>query len=227
MTLWSMRKHPWDRRLPACLGSANIFARRREPPGGVEHAGSVRSQPALKYLIMSAALTLFCFLPVLAQKEDLTPPKAEIKLTVGAAGFGTDQGSIPHGVAGGSVRIYVTERLSVEPEVLYLRNSPNDQDYIIQPNVAYDLTDPRKRFVPYLVGGAGVIHHRGRFFGEDFTTREPRVFDTSFTGWTASAGGGVKIFLTRRLFIAPEARVGREPSVRGTVSIGYVFSGRR
>jgi hypothetical protein len=37
----------------------------------------------------------------------------------------------------------------------------------------------------------------------------------------------VKIFLTKRLFIAPEGRVGREPSVRGTVSIGYVFSGRK
>ena len=188
---------------------------------------SMRNTTVSKYLTMSAALTLFCFLPVFAQKQDVTPPKAEIKLTVGAAGFGTDQGSIPHGLAGGSVRIYVWKRLSIEPEFLYLRNSPNDQDYIIQPNVAYDLTDPTKKFVPYLVGGAGVIHHRGRFFGEDFTTRQPRVFDTSFTGWTASAGAGVKIFLTKRLFIAPEARVGREPSVRGTVSIGYVFSGRR
>jgi len=213
--------------LPACLGDANIFAHRRKTFGGVEHAGSLRSQPVLKYLIMSAALTLFCFLPVLAQNEDLTSPKAEIKLTVGAAGFGTDQGSIPHGLAGGSVRIYVRKRLSIEPEFLYLRNSPIDQDYIIQPNVAYDLTDPTKKFVPYLVGGAGVIHHRGRFFGADFTTGQPRVFDTSFTGWTAGVGAGVKIFLTRRLFIAPEARVGREPSVRGTVSIGYVFSGRR
>jgi len=188
---------------------------------------SMRNTTALKYLIMSAALTLSCFLPVFAQKEDLTPPKAEIKLTVGAAGFGTDQRSIPHGLAGGSVRIYVTERLSVEPEFLYLRNSPNDQDYIVQPNVAYDLTDPTKKFVPYLIGGVGVIHHRGRFFGVDFTTRQPRVFDTSFTGWTASGGGGVKIFLTKRLFIAPEGRVGREPSVRATVSLGYVFSGRR
>jgi hypothetical protein len=170
---------------------------------------------------------LSCFLPVFAQKEDLTAPKAEIKLTVGAAGFGTDQGSIPHGLAGGSVRIYVTRRLSIEPEFLYLRNSPNDQDYIVQPNVAYDLTDPTKRFVPYLIGGVGVIHHRGRFFGVDFNTGQPRVFDTSFTGWTASGGGGVKIFLTKRLFIAPEGRVGREPSVRGTVSIGYVFSGRK
>jgi len=51
--------------------------------------------------------------------------------------------------------------------------------------------------------------------------------DTSFTTWTASVGGGVKIFLTKRLFVAPEVRVGREPNVRGTVSVGYVFVGRK
>jgi hypothetical protein len=188
---------------------------------------SIPNRQASKYLIMSAALTLSCFLPVFAQQEDLTPPKAEIKLTVGAADFGTNQGSIAHGLAGGSVRIYITRHLSVEPEFLYLRNSPDDQDYIIQPNVAYDLAGPTKRFVPYVIGGVGVIHHRGRFFGVDFTTRQPRVFDASGTGWTASGGGGVKIFLTKRLFIAPEGRVGRQPSVRGTISIGYVSSGRK
>ena len=188
---------------------------------------SLANSWALKYLLMSAALTLSCFLPVLAQQEDLTPPKAEIKLTVGAAGFTSDQGRIPHGLAGGSVGIYVTPRVRVEPEFIYLRNSPDDQDYLIQGNVAYDLTDPTKRFVPYVVAGVGGLHHRGRFFGVDFVTRQPRVFDTSFTAFAASGGAGVKIFLTKRLFIAPEGRVGRQPSVRGTISIGYVFSGRK
>ena len=190
-------------------------------------SSSLPNTQGLKYLIMSAALTLCCFLPVFAQQEELTPPKAEIKLTVGAAGFTSEQGRIPHGLTGGSVRIYVTPRVSVEPEFLYLRNSPDDQDYLIQPSVAYDLTDPTKRVVPYLIAAVGVLHHRGRFFGVDFDTGQPRVFDTSFTALAASAGGGVKIFLTRRLFIAPEGRVGRQPSVRGTISIGYVFSGRK
>jgi hypothetical protein len=183
-------------------------------------------------LIVSAALTLFCSLPVVAQQGDLqqeylTHAKAEIKLTVGAAGFTADQGSIPHGVAGAAVRIYVTPRVSVEPEFLYLRNSPNDQDYLFQPSVAYDLTDPRERIVPYVIGGIGVLHHRSQFFGVDFVTRQPRVFDTSFTSAAVSAGAGVKIFLTNRLFIAPEGRVGWQPSLRGTISIGFVFSGKK
>src|SRR6185503_16133295 len=142
------------------------------------------------------ALVLFCFLPAFAQEDDLTPPKAEMRLTVGASGFTSDQGRIPHGVGGASLRFYVTRRVSVEPEFLYMRNSADDQDYLSQVSVAYDLTDPSKRVVPYVIGGIGVLHHRGRFFGADFVTAQPRVFDTSFTQPAASAGGGVKLFLT-------------------------------
>ena len=177
----------------------------------------------MKHLITSAALTLVCFLPAAAQQEDRTPPKAEVKLTVGASGFTSDDGRIAHAVAGGSLRIYVTRRVSIEPEFLYMRNSPNDQDYLTQASVAYDFADSSKRVVPYVVAGVGVLHHRGQFFGIDFVTREPRIFDASFTVFAASAGGGVKIFLAKGLFIAPEGRVGRQPSLRGTISIGYSF----
>jgi hypothetical protein len=66
-----------------------------------------------------------------------------------------------------SVRIYVAPRVSVEPEFLYLHNSPNDQDYLIQPSVANDLTGSTKRFVPY-VGiqarvDANIRRYRARF----------------------------------------------------------------
>ena len=97
----------------------------------------------------------------------------------------------------------------------------------MQPNVAFDFTDPTKRFVAYGIAGVGVLHHKGRFFGNDFVTGAPRVFDTSVTTWTASAGGGVKMFLTKRLFVSPELRVGSEPTVRATINVGYVFAGRR
>jgi opacity protein-like surface antigen len=94
-------------------------------------------------------------------------------------------------------------------------------------NVAYDFTDPTKRFVPYGIAGAGVLHNRGRVFGSDFVTGTPFVREISFTTWTASAGGGVKIFLTKRLFVSPELRLGREPTVRASINLGYVFAGRR
>ena len=157
------------------------------------------------------------------QNNISTTPKVEGKLTFGSAVFGED---IEHKMYGGSVRIYLTKRFSVEPEYFYLRHSDNDKDQIFQPNVTYDFTDPTRRLVIYGTAGVGVLKHEGRFFGNDFDTGEPRVFDTSFTTWTASVGGGLKIFVTKRFFVAPELRVGREPGVRGTVSVGYAFNGR-
>jgi len=186
---------------------------------------SIRKTPAVSYLFISAARLLFYSLPAVAQDQDEDPPrpKAEIRLTGGASGFTSDDGRILHGVAGGSFRIYVTRRVSIEPEFLYMTNNPNDRDYLTQVSAAYDFGDSSKRFVPYVVAGAGVLRHRSQFFGVDFDTRQPRVFDTSYTSLAVSAGGGVKLFLTKRLFIAPEGRVGYQPSLRGTISVGYVF----
>ena len=186
---------------------------------------SIQKGSRFSYVFLSAALLLFCSLSAVAQDQDEDPPrpKAEIRLTGGASGFTADDGRILHGVAGGSFRVYVTRRVSIEPEFLYMTNNPNDRDYLAQVSAAYDFGDSGKRFVPYVVAGAGVLRHRSQFFGADFDTGQPRVFDTSYTSLAVSAGGGVKMFLTKRLFIAPEGRVGYQPSVRGTVSIGYVF----
>ena len=177
-----------------------------------------RMTSAWTYLAGATALVLSSFLTASAQQTDtLTPPKVEAKLIVGGASFA--EPSIPHSIVGGAVRVYLTRRLSVEPEFLYMRHDRHDQDYFIQVNAAYDITDPTKRFVVYGIAGAGNLRNRSEFGGDGI--------DTSFTTWTASVGGGVKIFLTKRLFFAPEVRVGREPDVRGTVSVGYVFVGRK
>ena len=186
---------------------------------------SIRRTPAVRYVLISAALVLFYSLPAVAQDqdEDSPRPKAEIRLTGGASGFTSDDGRIPHGVAGGSFRVYVTRRVSIEPEFLYMTNNLMTGITFGRVSVAYDFGDSSKRFVPYVVAGAGILRHRSQFFGADFVTGQPRVFDTSYTSLAVSAGGGVKMFLTKRLFIAPEGRVGYQPSLRATISIGYVF----
>jgi hypothetical protein len=178
----------------------------------------------LKSFVGAAVLLFASFINASAQQE-LTPPKAEVKGTAGGALFG--EGEIPHGIIGGSFRYYLSRRWSVEPEFLYLYHSENDEDFIVQPNIAVDLLPPNKKVVPYLIAGVGAIHNRRTFNGFDFTTGAPRRFDVSSTGWTVSGGGGVRIFMTDRIFISPEARLGWEPTVRGTVSVGYVFSGKR
>lgn len=168
-------------------------------------------------------LTLFVTSNVVAQESGGSRPRAEIKMIIGASDFGTDDRSYPHLVLGAATRIRITRRWSIEPEFNYMRRSANDEDYVFQPNVVYEFFPRGTRTVPYLIGGVGFIRHKSVFRGSDFVTGAPITYDTSYRTWTASAGGGMKIFVTKNLFIAPEARLGREPTIRGTVSIGYVF----
>src|SRR5690349_425462 len=177
---------------------------------------------ARKYVLAIGVVIGACITPLVAQGQQLTRPKIEAKAIWGGVVFGEDD---DHKTVGASVRVYVTKRLSIEPEYLYLWHGENDQDQLFAPNVAWDFTDPRERVVLYGIAGGGVLHHKGRFVDTDFSGTT-RVFDTSFTTWTASVGGGVKIFLTDRLFVSPEFRVGRQPTLRGTINVGYVFGGR-
>ena len=179
---------------------------------------------ARKYVLPVVVSLMACVTPLSAQDQQLTSPKVEGKVIFGSAVFGE---TLEHKLVGGAVRAYVTQRFSIEPEYLYLRRSEHDQDNLVQMNVAYDFTDPTKRFVAYGIAGAGVLHNRGRVFRSDFVTGAPIVREISFTTWTVSAGGGAKIFVTNRLFVSPELRLGREPTVRATINVGYVFGGRR
>jgi hypothetical protein len=210
--------------MPFAQASTRLSCRQEQTPMIFSESLDQWLLAMTKYMLAVGVSLVACVTPLSAQQDQqLTPPKIEGKVILGSAIFNED---LEHKVAGAAVRAYVTKRLSIETEYLYLRHSDNDQDQIVQPNVAFDFTDPTKRFVAYGIAGVGVLHHKGRFFGDDFVTREPRVFDNSFTTWTASVGGGVKIFLTNRLFVSPEFRVGREPTVRATVNVGYVFGGR-
>lgn len=167
-------------------------------------------------------LTLFVTSSVMAQ-ESGSRPRAEIKMIVGASDFGIGEESYPHLVLGAATRIRITRHWSIEPEFNYMRRSSNDEDYVFQPNVVYEFYPRGTRIVPYLIGGVGFIRHKSVFRGSDFVTGAPITYDTSYRTWSASAGGGMKIFVSRNLFIAPEVRLGREPTARATVSIGYVF----
>ena len=181
---------------------------------------------ASKYVLAVGISLVACVTPLFAQQsQQLKSPRVEGKVIFGSATFGDD---IEHKVVGGAVRAYVTKRLSIEPEYLYLRHSENDQDHHFQPNVAFDfITDSTGRLVVYGIGGVGVLHHQGEKLSfNDFFTGAPRVVDTSFTTWTATAGVGAKIFVTKRLFVSPELRAGREPTLRATINVGYVFARR-
>ena len=164
-----------------------------------------------------------------AAQEDRRPPKAEIKFLAGVSTFTNDPtNNYHHTIVGGAVRYYVTRHISLEPEVLYMWRGQNDRDVVITPHLALDLLDPAKKVVPYVMAGVGVEHRRDliRYFdffnGNQLVTRRIDGYV-----WSANAGAGVKFFLGKRLFVAPEVRTGHEPSRRFSISIGYVFARRK
>jgi len=183
--------------------------------------------------IRRATFATVCVIGVLflagqvSAQDTLSRPKVDVKIGGGTSTFGDSGDDYRHTVVAGAVRIYVYRRLSIEPEIMYMQRGEHDRDLVFTPHVAFDLLDSRGRFVPYVIAGVGVEHHRDQFTYNDFfngnvlVTR--RVSENTIS---ASMGIGAKLYLTDRLFVAPDVRVGLEPTFRATVSVGYTFSGR-
>lgn len=187
-----------------------------------------RSRQASVIALVALAMVLFCLTEVSAQ-DNLSRPKAEVKIGAGISTFGgVANDNYRHTVVAGAVRIYVYRRLSIEPEVMYMQRGEFDRDWVFTPHVALDLLDSRRRVVPYVIAGIGMEHHQDQFsFLDFFNGNAPVTRKVSSNTISANAGAGVKLFLTDRLFVAPDVRAGHEPSFRATISVGYVFAGRK
>ena len=149
--------------------------------------------------------------PTQARSEWPTRDRIEIKGTLGLTDF-LDEAPLHHFLACSSVRIRIAGGLGLEPELTYLSRSEHDRDLLLIPNVVYEL-QRRGRIVPYFIGGAGLMRH--------FEKWGPLEWSGD---WIYATGGfGTKLFLTRRLFVAPEVRIGWEPSLRISGTLGYVI----
>jgi hypothetical protein len=132
--------------------------------------------------------------------------RVEIRGVTGIASF-IDESYQNHFVGGGSAHFYLTDRLSVGPELLYMRRDSTDSDVTATAQFAWDfLGGPRVQ--PYAAGSVGVL----RNFAPRF----------SVSSWTYGAGIGAKIALTKRLYLVPDFRIGLEPIFRATVGVSYV-----
>lgn len=141
------------------------------------------------------------------------PARTMIEVVGGYTGFFDDGGAIDHAVAGGGARFFVTRRLAVGPEVLYMRGPGQDKDVVITGSLSFDLrTDtPERRAIPYVIVNGGQLRHWGEYLPPGMS---------SGTGPYISFGGGVRIRISDRIFVAPEYRIGFEPHSRFTVSVG-------
>ena len=136
-----------------------------------------------------------------------TTMAADVKGSIGWTGF-ADEGIEDHLLTGGSVRLPLTRRFAIEPELLYLKGSGRHYDVVLIPNLVWQWGRGTVR--PYVTGGIGFMYSRGNF---------------GFSGNSSfvSGGFGAKVYLNDRWFLAPEARIGWEPHIRFSVGTGYTW----
>lgn len=145
-----------------------------------------------------------------AAAQDRPPPVAEI---AGGALLFADDGVVTEPYAGGALRVYVTPRLSVGPEIAAV-SGRNHSHTILTGNLTFDVRAPLhgqpRRVTPFVVAGAGVFTTRERFSHSTFTSSEG-----AFT-----AGGGLRGWVSDKVVVGVEARVGWELHVRVNAMVG-------
>jgi hypothetical protein len=132
---------------------------------------------------------------------------AAAEIVVGHAGF-VDDATIHHGVLGGAIRWYVTPRVSVGPEIVYMRGPRDDRDLMLTGNVTFDFLSPvpRHRFTPFAVVGGGWFRHSDRFGPSS---------EGAFT-----AGIGLRANVSDRWYVGGDARFGWELHTRVAGVVG-------
>jgi Outer membrane protein beta-barrel domain len=140
-------------------------------------------------------------------------PAPIIEVVTGYAGF-VDEDWMDRTMFGAGGRVFVTPRIAIGPEYVYLRGTGGEHDWTLTGNATIDLLGERgparRRVVPYVAVGGGYLRQTTQVGTGPYTSAEG----------TFSGGLGARIALGQRFFIAPEFRMGWEPEVRIGVMIG-------
>jgi opacity protein-like surface antigen len=132
----------------------------------------------------------------------------------GWAGF-VDDDTIGHSVFGIAAKWNVSPRVALGPELVYMIGPRSDRDLMLTGNVTVDLFD--RPVTPFFVVGGGLFRHSDDFGGLGLRG----TFSSTEGAFTA--GGGVRIAVNDRFYIAPEARLGWELHTRLSVAAGWRF----
>jgi hypothetical protein len=155
----------------------------------------------------AAVLTVclaFAWLTSPASAQERASPT--IDLSAGWVGF-ADDGVVGEGLIGVAGRIYLSPRVAVGPELVYIAGDRHSH-LVLTGNVTFDFVAPAAGrppgVTPFLVVGGGLFQTRESFFGADYTASEG-----AFT-----AGGGIRAAVSDRVTLAVDARVGWETHIR-------------
>ena len=137
----------------------------------------------------------------------------------------------PHAILKGvSVSVRAAERWRIGVEYLDAdmfgpSESTEARASLITPTFEYEFR-ASGRLKPFIVFGVGYTHYRDLIPGlaSPYTEDSALVYEWEAQSGINLAGGmGVRMYLTKRLYVAPEVRIGLVPVLRTTVSVGYSF----
>src|SRR5262245_12359792 len=148
--------------------------------------------------------------PALAQDR----PRPIVEFVTGYAGF-VDENWIDRTMIGGGGRFFVSRRVAIGPEFVYLKGANSEHDLTLTGNVTVDLLREEsttvRRVIPYVAVGGGYLRQTTQVGTGPYTSAEG----------TLSGGIGARIAVGKTFFVAPEFRMGLEPEVRIGVTIGF------
>jgi hypothetical protein len=159
---------------------------------------------------LALLVTLF---PAKVIAQDRPGPAAEF--SAGWVGFADDE-VVSERAVGGTVRWYVSPRVSIGPEVLFIEGS-NHSHFVLTANVTADLLSPvnskLRAITPFIVAGGGLFQTRESFRQGPFTSTEG-----AFT-----VGGGVRARAGEHVTFGVDSRIGWELHVRVNGFVGVQF----
>jgi hypothetical protein len=166
-------------------------------------------------VVLTLTLTLLAA-PLAAQSMAPSGRATALDFSAGYAGF-VDDATIDHAMIGAAARVYMTRRLSIGPEVVFMRGPGSDRDLFLTGNLTYDMVGERggrpPRVVPYWVVGGGLGLHQARVGRQGF-----RYTEGALTG-----GGGVRVWVNDRVSVAGDLRLGWELHTRVAASVGIAL----
>jgi hypothetical protein len=175
-------------------------------------AGCLVGRNVSSRILIAVALLLLggSVRPALAQDK----PRPIVEFVTGYAGF-VDENWIDRTMIGGGARVFVSRRIAIGPEFVYLQGANSEHDLTLTGNVTIDLlreeASAPRRVIPYIAAGGGYLRQTTQVGTGPFTSSDG----------TVSGGVGARIALGKTMFIAPEVRFGFEPEVRIGVTIGF------
>ena len=161
-------------------------------------------------VFLAVSLVGFAAAAVSAQER----PASLVEGGVGYFGK-VDESPDPFLAIHGGTRVFVTNRISVGPEVTFLRGEGLARDWIFTGNLTVDLrsedSNRTRRVVPYVIARGGFQTSRTQVGTGPYRSNEGAL----------TGGVGLRIALGDRWYVAPETRIGWEGHLRFGVTGGW------